>query len=452
MKTRRMDAWRIELLKEPPMKVAPLLFVSRRLVVEESALAQLAHAAAVEDVVSVYGMPDIHTGYGVPIGSVVVTRSSISPAAVGYDINCGMRLVATPFHVGGLDVVELAEQLARDIPLGEGRCNISLGADLYEAVLQGGLRAYLERRPGDDEGDLARVEYEGSLEGDVHALPPRALERGADQFATLGGGNHFIEIQRVSAVLDADEAGRLGLEPDMLTVMIHSGSRGLGHETGGRYMKLARTLDGRSPGGVAVLPLSSSEGKRYLAAMNAAANFAYVNRHLMTVLVRRRIRRICGREVELPLVRDVSHNIARIERLPGVGEVVVHRKGATASRPGGLLIIPGSMGTASYLLKGSEGASKSAWSVSHGAGRVMSRTAAAGRRRGRRRRGGGGLITEDMFRRSMEGIHLVCRDRRAVFEEAPAAYKDIDEVVRVLVECDLARPVVRLEPLAVLKG
>jgi len=340
----------------------------------------------------------------------------------------------------------------------------------HEASLRRGHPELATADLDQEEASLPRIERGGSLEGDPAAVPARAFERGLPQLGTLGGGNHFVELQRVEAVLDGEAAQAWDLRAGQLVVMIHSGSRGLGHEVGGHYMRLAATHDRRQGIRVpndhlAILPAGEPEGLRFLGAMNAAANYAFANRQVLAMLARGVLRRELG-PAELPCLYDVAHNLASLER-HGEERLVVHRKGATRAFPGERMqgtpfaalgqpvLIPGSMGTASWLLRGVESGARALFSTNHGAGRVMSRTAAKGfKGRGKRgrRQGESGLISDAEFHRSMEGIVLVCEDPRSIKEEAPAAYKDIDAVIDTVVGAGLARPVARMLPLAVLKG
>jgi tRNA-splicing ligase RtcB len=489
IETQRLDAFRLRLPRVEPMQVEAEVFASAALPIEPDALAQLRDAACLPGVARVLATPDLHVGYGVPIGAVVAARDFVSPAAVGYDINCGMRLVTTPWRADQVDLAALAARLRRVIPLGEGKTNLRLSPASLQAVLERGVPgllaafraeasllrqlAALEGADLDEhEAALARIEGRGSLAGAPGALPGRAFERGLPQLGTLGGGNHFVELQRVVEVPDAEAAAAWGLEPGQLVVMIHSGSRGLGHEVGGHFMRLAaehaRRERQRMPSAhLACLPLAHPHGRAFLGAMNAAANYAFANRQVLAMLVAGVLRAALG-PAELGTLYDVAHNLAALERhaLPG-GEVelVVHRKGATRAFPaarmqgtpfadlGQPVLIPGSMGTASWLLRGVPGGAQSLFSTNHGAGRVMSRTAAKGwKGKGRKGRGGGGLITDEEFQRSMQGIVLVCEDRRSIKEEAPAAYKDIDAVIDTVVGAGLAAPVARMQPFAVLKG
>jgi tRNA-splicing ligase RtcB len=396
-----------------------------------------------------------------------------------------MRLITTPWETSEVDVEELARGVRREVPLGEGKSNVRLSSKALRRVLAdgvSGLLGSLEKEwPGsfnrggmkgvdldEEQGVLARLERQGSLPGDPSAVPDRAKQRGEPQLGTLGGGNHFIEFQRVDSVEDEETASRWGLRQGQLVVMIHSGSRGLGHEVGGHFMKIAKKYDQQHKIQVpsfnlAILPLDSQEGRSYLGAMNAAANYAFANRQMMAMLVKGVIRRKLGK-VELPTVYDVAHNLASEER-HGKHTLMVHRKGATrafdrermSQTPfadlGQPVLVPGSMGTASYLLRGIPEGKRTLYSTNHGAGRVLSRSAARGKTRGKRRRViTPGAISDERFRESMTGICLICEDPRSIKEEAPDAYKDIDAVIETVIGAQMAASVARMVPLAVLKG
>jgi len=479
MQGKRVSKYKVEFERTERMKVPAVLYASESLKIEDSALKQLRDATALPGVKKVIGTPDLHHGYGVPIGSIVALEGAICPAAVGYDINCGMRFLTTPLERGDVDVVAIAESIRRDIPLGEGKSNVRMDKGDFRLVLEKGVSALGEiKRKGhrvwenfdldETHADMPAIEEKGSMAGDVAAVSGRAFERGITQLATLGGGNHFIEIQFVERVLDEKIAERFGLRKGQIVVMLHSGSRGLGHEVGGHYMKIAKQKTvGTSPSpSLTYLPLDDREAGRYIKAMHAAANFAFVNRHLMAALVRRNFRHEFG-DIAMPTLYDVPHNMAKLESHEG-GEYWVHRKGATrafdAARMkdtpyadvGQPVLIPGSMGTASYVLAGTPSAAESLFSVNHGAGRTMSRTAATGRRPGwgkrRREKRQEAAISDSDFKRSMRGVHLICADKRSIKEEAPQAYKDIDKVIETVVGANLAVAVARLKPLAVLKG
>jgi tRNA-splicing ligase RtcB (3'-phosphate/5'-hydroxy nucleic acid ligase) len=454
------------------MKVSARILAREGVSIEDSSIAQLKDACRLPGVVEVWGMPDIHQGFGVPIGCVVALDGYVVPAAVGYDVNCGMRLMTTPLETRGLDLVAIANQIHNFIPLGEGKSNVSFSSHDFETVLSRGVSGLFDvKKSGhrvwdfwsDDEEKevLTRIEDRGSMAGDAGKVSRTAIERGIDQLATLGGGNHFIELQEVEKVFDRKLAQRFGIFEGQFTMMIHSGSRGFGHQVGDDYMKAARRFDDEHGGGqpgnqLCFLPLDSKPGQDYLSAMNAAANFAFVNRQLMAVLAKAAVREVLG-ELDVRLIYDVTHNIAKFESHKG-RNLLIHRKGATRafgpkrmagsifSDTGQPVLIPGSMGTASYLLAGCDGSELTLSSVNHGAGRVMSRTEA----RGKKHRGA--AVSDFEFARSMEGIYLICEDRRAIKEEAPAAYKDIDRVIESVSGAGLAAKVARLKPRAVLKG
>jgi len=475
---KRIDPYRLVIEKNGRMKQSAKLFASEAVKLESNAVQQLKNTASLDSDAVVLATPDIHTGFGVPIGCVFAAKNLISPCAVGYDINCGMRLLATPFSPNEIDPKTLAHAILNEIPLGEGKKNVSVTSQDLNSVLAAGIRAV----PGiaakdnriyssfnDEEfiRDYTHTEECGSLTGMPAAVSTRARERGRRQLATLGGGNHFIEIQQVESIFDIDCARKFGISPGTVTIMIHSGSRGLGHQVAGEYMDKARQWNADNnlvlpDRDLAYFHIESDMGRKYLGAMNAAANYAFVNRLLMAQLVRKCIWKLYGDGISLPSVYDVPHNIAKFEQHFN-SRYCIHRKGATrAFSPermqdtpfnltGQPVIIPGSMGTASYLLAGVASGEESLFSVNHGAGRVMSRTQAAGKyRKGKKMREA--AISDRDFSESMQGVYLVCEDKRSIKEEAPAAYKDIEEVITVVTGAGLAKKVARMRPLAVLKG
>jgi len=324
-------------------------------------------------------------------------------------------------------------------------------------------RAWEAFDPDQFADDLNRIEENGQMPSNPAAVPKNAIQKGMNQLGTLGGGNHFIEIQYVQEIFDPALAKNFGLFKDQIVVMIHSGSRRFGYEIADQYMSIAaqRPENAGRRKMLSYLPTDSSAGENYIAAMAAAANFAFTNRHVMALLVRRCFNRMFG-PTPLKLIYDVAHNMAKLETHSGT-RLWVHRKGATRAfgprqmaasifaQAGQPIITPGSMGTASFLLVGTGNSAESLSSVNHGAGRVMSRTAALGKAR-RGRVVTPALISDERFKRSMEGIKLIAGDKRKIKEEAPDAYKDIDEVVRIVVECGWAKSVARMVPLAVLKG
>ncbi len=471
----RVDPLRLHLERCGQMVTDATIFASEAIKLEPDAVRQLCDAASLPPAKKVLATADIHVGFGIPIGAVLGLDNAIMPAAVGYDINCGMRLLHTPFTKGDIDTDKIAASIARDIPLGEGRANLPLDKAGIETVINNGAASIstLAQRtkhqvweafdPVEFADDLKRIEENGCMPADPGTVPNAAIHKGSGQLGTLGGGNHFIEIQYVQKIFDQDLAGTFGLFENQIVVMIHSGSRRFGYEVADQYMSTAarRPEMAERRKMLAYLPTDSDAGKNYITAMGAAANFAFTNRHIMALLVRRCFNRMFG-PTPLKMVYDVAHNMAKFEEHNGK-RLWVHRKGATRAfgrkrmtgtifaNTGQPIITPGSMGTASFLLVGTGNSDESLCSVNHGAGRVMSRTAALGKaRRGR-------IITpakisDDQFKRSMEGIKLITANRRKIKEEAPGAYKDIDEVVRIVVECGWAKAVARMVPLAVLKG
>ncbi len=415
-------------------------------------------------------MPDIHQGYGFPIGGVAAMdweSGVVSPGGVGFDINCGVRLVRTTLHQQDVrpKLKELINQAFRDVPCGAGGSGfIKIGARDLERVLVEGARWMVKNGYG-EERDAELAEAGGALEeADPKAVSERARERGIPQIGTLGSGNHFLEVQFVEEVHDAAAARTFGISEGQVVVLIHSGSRGLGHQVCTDYVSLMNKtmakhgiqLPDRQ---LACGPIHSSEGEQYLGAMRAAANFAWANRQGILHFLRGAFRRIFGEGVRLDLIYDVCHNIAKRERYEIGGrqrDVLVHRKGATRAFPPGHreipadyravgqpVFVPGSMGTASWVLAGSEGAMRETFgSVCHGAGRLMSRTAA---KKGRDAR-------EEQRKLEDRGILVRSETRDGILEELPEAYKNVDEVIEVVHEAGLARKVARLRPMGVIKG
>jgi tRNA-splicing ligase RtcB len=415
------------------------------------------------------GMPDMHEGYGFPVGGVAATllpHGVISPGGIGFDINCGVRLLTTGLsHEELRDVLPaLAHDLARSIPTGFGRHGrLVLTPEQLDRVLDEGV-PYVVRALGmGTQEDLTCIEAGGQLPGaDASKVSVRARERGHDQLGTLGGGNHFIELQRVERVDDAAAAGALGLFEGQLTILIHTGSRGLGHQVctdSVREMDRALAREGIRlvDRQLACAPFDSKEGQDYYAAMCAAANFAWSNRQVLTHRVREVFSRRLGPRAEAwpRIVYDVAHNIAKVET-DGPRSLCVHRKGATRAfgpghpelplayqQVGQPVFIPGSMGTASFVLVGrSESRSISLGSACHGAGRQLSRAAA-------KHQVVGAELRKELNAR---GIIVECPSNAELAEEAPTAYKDVDRVVEAVETAGIARKVARLVPLAVLKG
>lgn len=455
------------------MRVPGIVFLSPRLlpaVERDAALQQVANVATLPGIVEAsYAMPDVHLGYGFPIGAVAATDVAeggvISPGGVGFDISCGVRLLAAPIDgdelAAGLD--PLLDALAATVPCGPGPGGVWEPVDErdLERLMVGGVPEAVQRGFGEPE-DLSRCEDGGVLPGaDLAAVSERARARGRRQVGSLGSGNHFLEVQVVDAVHDPEVAAAFGLRAGAVCVMIHCGSRGLGHQVctdhvGGMRTAMARHGIEVPDPQLACVPVRSAEGQAYLGAMVAAANFGRVNRQLLTEAVRDAFGKVLG-DRRLRLVYDVSHNLAKLEEHVVDGrrrQLCVQRKGATRALPPGHpdlpadlraagqpAIVPGSMGTASYVLVGT--AQGGAFhSTAHGAGRAMSRHAA-------KRRWRPADLRDELTER---GVRVRARSRRDLPEEAPGAYKDIDEVVAVSQAAGLARPVVRLRPLGVVKG
>ncbi len=446
--------------------------------------ADLAHPEALEDAArqvagvahlpgirtASFAMPDIHWGYGFPIGGVAATDVSaggvVSPGGVGFDICCGVRLLASRFSEADFTRhrEEIMSNLHRLIPRGVGKGAIA-PPGLVSDVLEGGAAAALTAGYGWEE-DLERCEERGTSAGaEPGRISDKALARGEDQLGSLGGGNHFLEVQVVETVSDADTARTFGLEPGMVVVMLHCGSRGLGHQT--CTDQLRRVGPAMSRYGIAVpdrqlacVPVDSAEGRDYLGAMGAAANFAWANRHVLAHAAREAFAEAFGLTLEdtgMRLVYDVAHNLAKVEDHDVDGdslELCVHRKGATRAfgphhrdLPSDLapvgqpVLIPGSMGTASWVMSGVVDNPAFA-SAAHGAGRVMSRKQA-------KRRQPGAEVRESL---EASGISVRPGSVALLSEEAPYAYKDVDAVVDICARAGLAAKVARLRPLGVVKG
>lgn len=474
----RLDDYRIKMYQSDNMKTDALIFASKEIKIENDALIQLQNAASIDDESKVFATPDIHKGFGIPIGSIFASPNFISPSAVGYDINCGMRLISTGLEASKVNFKQIAGAISDDIPLGEGKNNISLTDKEFIRLLKKGVTGLEEIsnvnrinkvfNTNDWEKDLTKIEENGSINGG--ALSPKlenAVNRGKTQLGTLGGGNHFIEFQIVEEVFNKEIAEKWKIKQNDLVIMIHSGSRGFGHEIAGHYMNQSITfclknnlfLPDRQ---FSYFPSNSDEGKEYFRAMVLASNFAYLNRDIMTMFVRRNIRKFYP-GLELPLLYDISHNIVK-EEVHNKKTYYVHRKGATRAfnkdrmkntpfeDTGQPILIPGSMGTSSYLLNGIESGKESFFSVNHGAGRVMGRRAALGKKNKKGQVIKEGLISDIDFKEQMKNVFLICNNKYAIKEEAPGAYKDIDVVIETVAGAGLADKVAKFRPLAVLKG
>jgi tRNA-splicing ligase RtcB len=471
--------WKIPRSYRPDMRVDGLIFADEGLIAQirqDQGPEQVANVATLPGIQKAsLAMPDIHWGYGFAIGGVAATDPEkggvISPGGVGYDINCGVRLLRS--NLEWKDVKDrirpLVDQLFRDIPTGVGQSGKYLfDKPKLKRLMEQGSKYVIDQGWGTPR-DLKFTEAGGRLDGaDPDRVSDRAYQRGYDQCGTLGSGNHFLEVQVVDRVLDEASARVMGLHEGQITVLIHSGSRGLGYQVCDDYLGVFRgapkkygfDLPDRQ---LACAPVRSPEGQAYLGAMRAAANYAWCNRQLLTHQAREVFGRVFDRpweELGMDLVYDVAHNIAKFENHDTGGghhkNVCVHRKGATRAFPPGHpeipeayqaigqpVIIPGSMGTASWVLAGQPGSMEQTFGTTcHGAGRMMSRTAAVKLASGRR-------IDQEL---DALGIIARARGHKGLAEEQPAAYKDVDQVVEVVDKAGISKKVARLRPVGVIKG
>lgn len=461
------------------MRVPGRVFADDRLMDDirrEKSLDQVANVAHLPGIVSwSLAMPDIHWGYGFPIGGVAATDPAeggvISPGGVGYDINCGVRLVTSRIEraEAASNIRRLVEALFQDVPCGLGSSG-AIGKlsriELADVAREGA--SWAVSRGYGSEGDLERTEERGRLAGaDPDLVGSRAMKRGLDQLGTLGSGNHFMEVGWVDEVYDGSAARVFGLTEGTVTLFIHSGSRGFGYQICDDYLDVMQNsverygieLPDRQ---LACVPVESDEGRRYLSAMACAANYAWANRQVMMALAKRSVSRVLGRSEEdlgLRLLYDVCHNIAKLEEHSVGGRprtLCVHRKGATRAFPrdhekvpavyrsvGQPVLVPGDMGTESYVCVGTEAAmSETFGSTCHGAGRVMSRS------RARKTAGGRNLQAE----LADAGVYVMATGKGTLAEEMPSAYKDVSNVVDVMERAGIARKVARLRPMGVVKG
>jgi tRNA-splicing ligase RtcB len=462
-----------EIPRHGEMKVPATIYASSHLlesVRKDLTLQQARNVACLPGIQRMsYVMPDAHQGYGFPIGGVAafdLNDGVISPGGVGYDINCGVRLLRTDFLEKDIAAKrkELLTEIFKEVPAGVGKGGVTrLSRSVLKDILIKGAEWAVENGYGTKDDLLMTEEYGRMQDADPAGVSPRALERGIPQLGTLGAGNHFLEIQKVSDIYDRELARVFGVRAvGQVMVMIHCGSRGLGHQVASDYIELMENrfgIRGLPDRELINAPVRSPLGQQYYRSMCAAVNYAFANRQMIAHWVRDVFTRVIGSAPGMRQVYDVCHNVAKIEKHMIEGkerEVCIHRKGATRSfgpgrpeipdvyRPHGQpVIIPGSMGTSSYLLVGTaeaEGLSFS--STAHGAGRLMSRHEALRRFRGEQ-------IRDELQRK---GIELQSTNWRAVAEEASGAYKDVDEVVRVSDEVGIGRLVARVVPVGVMKG
>jgi tRNA-splicing ligase RtcB len=455
------------------MRLEGLIYANDELIRQiekDQTMDQVANVATLPGLVGrSLAMPDAHQGYGFCIGGVAaadLNEGVVSAGGVGFDINCGVRLLASSFTESEVRprLEQLLNQLFRDIPCGTGRRGLlNVAKSELDQVLRLGAQWAVEQGYG-REGDIAHIEEYGKIpQAEASLVSPRAKERGHDQLGTLGSGNHFLEVQVVEQIFDPELGPKFGLHQGQVVVLMHSGSRGLGHQVCTDYLDLMQEAMKRYAIVVidrqlACVPIQSREGQDYLAAMAAAANFAFANRQMITHWTRNAFERVLGNG-DLKVVYDVCHNIAKREEHQ-VGdrkkEVLVHRKGATRAFPKGHpalpmelrevgqpVLIPGSMGTCSYVLVGTEQAMRETFGSScHGAGRAKSRTQAKRE------------TTADQLLQELKdkGILVKGQTRSGLTEEKPDAYKDVSQVVEVVHNAGIARKVAKLIPIAVMKG
>jgi len=464
--------WEIPKSFRPDMRVPARIYVSEKMLedVESEALNQLINVASLPGIVKhSLAMPDIHTGYGFVIGGVAATKypdGAISPGGIGFDQNCGVRLLKSEYTEKEISpyLEKLATEIQKEVPSGLGRGRqIKLSIEEINKILEGGVPYLVEKGYGEKE-DIENCEHQGKMEmADASCVSEKAKNRGRDQVGTLGSGNHFAEIQKVEEIFDEEVAEIFGLFKNQVVIMIHTGSRGLGHQNCTDYLRILMPIYPKygiklPDKELCCVPFNSPEGQRFFKAMSAACNFAWANRHMIAFYTRKAWQKVLGKNVKLKLLYDVAHNIAKIEEHNIDGKkmkLIVHRKGATRAFPanhpeipekykkvGQPVLIPGTMGTASYVCVGTEKSKEAFWSVNHGAGRAMSRHKA-------RKAISGQEVIKNLQKR---GIIVKCYSLRGLSEEAPVAYKNITEVIDVVERAGLAKKVAKLKPLAVIKG
>jgi tRNA-splicing ligase RtcB len=471
MQLKKLSENSYEIPKEGKMNVPGIVYASEKLLQamkEDVTLQQAKNVAMLPGIIKAsIALSDAHQGYGFSIGGVAafdVNKGIISPGGVGYDINCGVKLLRT--NLKKQDVVkkqkELVEAIYRKIPSGVGRGGkFNVSKQEFNKVLENGAKYIVDKGYGVKE-DYLNVEEEGAMKGaDASKVSETAIRRGIGQLGTLGAGNHFLEMQYVDEIYDEKIAKAFGLEKGQVTIMIHCGSRGLGHQVASDYIKKMEEEYGfeNLPDRELInAPIKSKLGKEYFEAMAAAMNFAFANRQLIAHWLREEMQ-ILFPKVKVETLYDVCHNIAKFEKhmIDGkLKEVCVHRKGATRAfgpgreeipqayrRVGQPVIIPGSMGTASYVLVGTKKAEELTFgSTAHGAGRVSSRSSALKNIKGEE-------VKKEL---NEKGIEVKSGSWKSLAEESPQVYKDIDEVVRVVDEVGLSKKVARLRPLVVVKG
>ncbi len=451
--------WEIPKTYRKAMKVPARVYASQEmldLVVQDKSLEQLVNIAMLPGVHKyALAMPDVHQGYGSPVGGVIGIDAEqepiISPGMIGFDINCGVRVLTSNITVEKVrdQIKELAVQIQREVPSGLGRGHATRFSEAeLDYILSSGPTYLVNERGIGTHSDLQACEESGRLsEANPGVVSPKAKQRGADQVGTLGSGNHFIELQEVVQIFEQNIAQKYKLQEGQLVAMIHTGSRGLGHQVASDFIKKSlQWIESQgkklSDKELAYVPLRHKYGHEYWQAMAAAANFAWANRHMMGSSIRDVFQGMFGRNVKVDTLYDIAHNIAKLETHEDK-KLLVHRKGATRSFPNQPVLIPGSMGTSSWILAGDRRSEKKSFSSAcHGAGRTMSRTRA-------KKQVQGSQLKEQL---QEQGVAIQAGSMAGLAEEAPTAYKDVDAVVETVHNLGLARKVAQLRPLAVIKG
>ncbi|GAB6189180.1 RtcB family protein [Marinitoga arctica] len=451
------NIWKIE--KFGSMNVDAIIFTDSKTINNpdyQEAIQQLINVASLPGIIkAAYAMPDIHWGYGFPIGGVAAfdkEEGIISPGGVGFDINCGVRVMTTSLSYSKIKkyIDKLITEIYNTIPVGVGsRTNFKLSVKEMKNIIEKGAYWAINSNYGVSE-DLNNIEDRGRIKNtDFNSISSEAIKRGSDELGTLGSGNHFIEIQKVDKIYNKNIAEEWGLFENQIVYSIHSGSRGLGHQVATDYIKIFRDnlkeWNKKIPDKQLInAPFNSQYGQAYFYAMNGAANFAFANRQIMGHKIREIFKNLFNDNIKL--LYDITHNIAKLEKHIINGkekELIVHRKGATRAFENQPVLIPGDMGTASYILIGTKKSMEMAFgSSAHGAGRVL------GRRQAKRK-----LRLQDILKELKDkNVQILAKSKGTIVEEAPETYKNIDEVVEIIEKVNISRKVAKITPIAVVKG
>ncbi len=473
---KKITEYKFEIEKNYEMNVPGIIYASEKLLkdIGEEPLKQVSNVACLPGIINYsIAMPDIHWGYGFPIGGVAAFDTGsgiISPGGVGYDINCGVRMIRTNLFYNEIKdkIDELAINLYNNVPSGVGSSGkIILDKKELKKVIKKGARWAIENGFGTAQ-DIERIEDKGHLECSPEGsdISEKAYERGLDQLGTLGAGNHFLEVQKIDKIFNKEIADKLGLKEDLIVIMFHTGSRGFGYQICDDYIALFRKAAQKyrinlKDQQLACAPFSSEEGQRYFNAMKAAANYAWANRQVITDSIRRSFEKIFKKGYQhlgMDIIYDVAHNIARVEEIEINNEkkfLCVHRKGATRSLPpehyllvgeykeiGQPVLVPGDMGRHSFILVGKKESKETFYSCAHGAGRLLSRHQAL-------KQGKNINLIEELEK---QGVIVKAKSKKLLTEEAPFAYKNVEDITDIVEKAGLANKVARLKPVAVVKG